>query len=99
MFGVLESIYHGIISIPYWIAGALIEVLNAIILTIAAVVAAALSLLPAMPTRPAVPEDGVVGMINFLLPLEGWLAIAIASLAALVTFFVIRWLLSIARFS
>jgi flagellar biosynthesis protein FlhB len=99
VFSILTDIWHGIESIPFWFLGALVEFINALIMVIAGAVIAVLSILPSMPSRPELPDDGVLAMMNWLLPIEGWIGVTVVCLTALITFFVIRWLLSIARFS
>lgn len=97
MFGVLENIWHGIESIPYWIVGGIVEVINLLILAIASIVAAALWLLPSMPTKPEIPEDGVVAVMNWLFPVEAFVVEALALVVLLILYFVVRWLLQMAQ--
>lgn len=68
MLTFLEEILHGILSIPYLVIGLLVELLNAIIVAIAALAELVLSLLPGFPEAPTAP-GGVVGGLLWFLPL------------------------------
>lgn len=99
MFGFLEEIQHGIESIPVWILNGVIEVVNLLIAAVALLIEGILAILPSMPTRPTLPEDGVVGFINWLIPGEAFIANAVIGMGLVVFFMLARIALNWAKAS
>jgi hypothetical protein len=75
MLGFLEDIWHGILDLPFLIIGGLVELINALIIAIAALAEFLLSLLPAFPDPPSEPASGIVGWLLWMVPLGTMLAL------------------------
>jgi len=97
MIELLTSIWHGIESIPYWIIDGIIQVVNMFIAAFALLASGIFALLPSMPTRPTLPEDGVVGFINWIFPAEAFIANAVIGIGLLVFFMAVRLALQWAK--
>lgn len=85
MLDFLGDILNGILDLPYLIVAVLVEVLNALIVALAAIVEAALSLLPPFPDPPSAP-GGVIGALLWFVPLGAMLSFFALMLTAWVTF-------------
>jgi hypothetical protein len=83
MLSLLSSIWHGILDIPYLIVALLVEAINGWILILAALLAAALAILPGFPEVPTLDGDVISGVAWFL-PIGPMLAIFATFLAAYV---------------
>jgi hypothetical protein len=90
MISLLTNIWHGVLSIPYLIADFLVMVLNGLIAAIGALAAAVLSLLPSFPDTPDAPDSGVLGFLNWVVPLGPMIASFAILIAAWTSFLVIK---------
>lgn len=90
MLGFLEDIAHGIASIPFWIIDGLVQVVNMFVAAIGLAISGVMFVLPNMPTRPTIPDDGVVGFMNWLFPVEAFIANALIGIGLLILFFAAR---------
>jgi hypothetical protein len=75
MLGFLEDIWHGILDLPFLIIGGLVEMINALIVAIAALAEFLLALLPSFPDPPSEPASGIVGWLLWMVPLGTMLAL------------------------
>lgn len=89
MLGWLEDIWHGIMDLPYLIIGLLVEMLNGIIVAIAALATLLLSLLPGFPDPPEAP-GGVMGALLWVVPIGPILAFFGLMVTAWVAFLAIK---------
>ena len=74
MVGVLESVLHGVLDIPYLVIGFFVDAINGLILGVAALASAILSLLPSFPSVPGAP-GGVMGAVLWAFPLGTMVAV------------------------
>jgi len=95
MLSFLEDIAHGIASIPFWIADGAVQVINMFVAAFGLLIKGIFLILPAMPARPKLPSDGVVGFLNWLFPAEAFIANALVGIGLLTVFFLsqvaLRW--------
>jgi hypothetical protein len=81
MLELLSSILHGVLDIPYLIVALLVEAVNGWILILAALLSAALAVLPGFPEVPTL-DGAVLAGVAWFLPIAAMLAIFAAFLAA-----------------
>lgn len=74
MIGLLESVLHGVLDIPYLAASLVIESLNGWMLLLGAVITAAMAVLPSFPEVPTL-DGAVLGGVAWFLPIGPMLAI------------------------
>jgi hypothetical protein len=86
MLSVLSSVLDGVLSIPYLIAGILIDAINGWLGLFAAVAAAAIAVLPSFPALPELPGEWGAA-VSFFLPIGTMLGI----FSAFVTAWVLWW--------
>lgn len=85
MLSLLESVWHGVLDIPYLAIGFLVLALNGTIIVLGGILGVALGLLPAFPAAPSAPS-GVLGGLLWFLPLGTILAFFSLMVTAWVTF-------------
>lgn len=73
MLGWLESIWNAVKDLPFLLIGLLVEMINGLILALAALAELVLSLLPSFPEAPSAP-GGVMGALLWVVPLAPILA-------------------------
>lgn len=74
MLSLLESIWHGVLDIPYLVIALLVDALNGWILILAGIVSAALAVLPGFPEIPSL-DSGVLAGVAWFLPIAAMLGI------------------------
>ena len=73
MFSIFTDVLHGILDIPFLVAGLFVESLNGWILILADLVGAALAVLPGFPEIPTL-DGEVLGGVAWFLPITAMLA-------------------------
>lgn len=68
MFSILESVWHAIVDVPFYIVGLLVDSVNELISAFAALATLILSLLPSFPAVPSAPS-GVLGSVLWFFPI------------------------------
>jgi hypothetical protein len=74
MIGVLESVLHGVLDMPYLVIGFFVNSINGLIVSVAALANLILSLLPSFPSVPSAP-GGVMGAVLWAFPLGTMVAV------------------------
>jgi hypothetical protein len=75
MFGLLDQILCWVKQIGAMVLNALIDVVNLLVVAVAALIGAVLTLLPNMPAQPPSPSGGVLGALNWVVPLDNILGL------------------------
>lgn len=89
MFWMLEQVWHAIKDVSALIIAGLVELINGIILAIAALAEALLALLPSFPDPPAAP-GGVMGALLWIVPMGSILSFFGLMVTAWVGFLAIK---------
>lgn len=95
MISILKAILCAIVGLAAAIIDLMVMAFNGLIALIGTTLAAIVSLLPSMPSTPAVPDSGVLAFINWFIPLGAMLAACSAMLLVYALFRVfaiaLRW--------
>lgn len=95
MFDVLSDIWDGIRSLPYLVADLLVGVFNAVIVAFGALATVILAIMPGFPEAPEPPTSGVLGLLNWVIPLgpvlAGFSTIVIAWTSFLAFKIALKW--------
>lgn len=90
MIGLLEDILCFLEQMAAAIVGLLVIVVNAAIVGIGAFIGVLIELLPVIPEAPAIPENGALGMVNFLIPIGPDLIVAASLFGMFAVFMGVR---------
>jgi hypothetical protein len=96
MLGVLSSVLDGVLSIPYLVAGLLVDAINGWLLLIAAAAAAAIAILPSFPALPELPGEWGAA-VSWFLPLPQMIGILTGFILLWVAWWAISTLLRWAK--
>jgi pheromone shutdown protein TraB len=94
MLSLLESIFHGILDLPYLVINLFIEAFNGWILILAGILSGILAILPGFPEVPTLGSE-VLGGVAWFLPIAPMLAIFATFVTAWVVWMgfsvILRW--------
>ena len=94
MISLLESVWHGILDVPYLAVALLVESINGWLMALGAAITAAIAILPGFPEVPTLNGDVLSGVAWFL-PIAPMLGIFATFVAAWVVWMgvttVLRW--------
>jgi hypothetical protein len=97
VIGVLGSVLDGVLSIPYLVAGLIVDSINGWLLLLVGAASAAIAILPGFPSLPELPGEWG-SAVSWFLPLGTMLGIFTAFIGLWVAWWAISYLLRWAKF-